>query len=176
MDKIRLLLILITLATIAGPVMGIMVLYRNNLMGLVVPPELTEIAGGTFLNNGSLEPPKFMNSQYDLTSRTVTLTFNFTNPLNFDLTIKTMSANIECTLHKLPLGHATIKDPVVILPNETAIITVLGNWTEDAISHFQSAHADAKSIDVDLVGLKIDVSGINIQMKERINVPNVPIT
>jgi len=176
MDKIRLLLILITLATIAGPIVGIMVLYRNNMIGLVVPPELTEIVSGTFVNDGSLEPPKFVDSQYDLASRTVTLTFNFTNPLNFDLTIKSMSANIECTLHKLSLGHATLKDSVDIPPNQTALITVLGIWTDEAVSHFQSAHTDAKTIDVDLVGLTIDVSGINIQMKERINVPNVPIT
>jgi len=176
MDKIRLLLTLITLATIAGPVVGVVILYRNNLLGLVVPPEVTEIVSGTTFTEESLEPPKLVDSRYDVASRTVTLTFNFTNPLKFDLTLKSMSANVECAVHKVPLGDAALKNSVNIRAGETALITVLCTWTQDAISHFQSAHAGAKSIDVDLVGLTIDISGINIQMKERIHVPNVPIT
>jgi hypothetical protein len=175
MDKIRLFLILITLATTLGPVLGIMILYRNNLLGLFAPPEVTELVSGTFVKEGSLEPPKLVSSEYDVKSRTVTLTFNFTNPFNFDLTLMSMSANVECAVHRVPLGVAVLKTPVNVLASETSLITVFCTWTQDATSHFQSAHAGAKSIDVDLVGLAIDTSGINIQMKERINIPNVPI-
>ena len=176
MDKIRLLLTLITLAIVVGPVVGIVILYQNNLLGLVVPPEVIEIVSGTFVTEESLKPPKLVSSQYDVSSRTVTLIFNFTNPFTFDLTIKSISANIECSVHTVLLGHATLDEPINVRASETAVITVLGTWTEDAISHFQSAHAGAKSIDVDLVGLTIDVKGINIQMKDRVSIPNVPIT
>jgi hypothetical protein len=174
MDKIRLLLTLITLAIIVGPVVGIVIVYRNNLLGLVVPPEVTEIVSGTFVTKKPLEP-QFVGSEYNITSRTVTLTFNFSNPFNFDLTINSMSANIECAVHKFLLGHAALNDPINVRVNETAVITILGTWTEDAISHFQTAHAGAESIDVDLVGLTINIKGINIQIKDRIKIPNVPI-
>jgi len=175
MDKIRLFLILFTLTTTLGPVLGVMILYRNNLLGLIAPPAVAELVSGTFVKEGSLEPPNLVSSDYDVKSRTVTLTFNFTNPFNFDLTLKSMSANVECDVHRVPLGVAVLKTPVDVLASETSLITVLCTWTQDAISHFQSSHTGAESIDVDLVGLTIDTSGINIQMKERINIPNVPI-
>jgi hypothetical protein len=86
-----------------------------------------------------------------------------------------MSANVECAVHRVPLGVAALKTPVQVLASETSLITVLCTWTQDAINHFQSSHTQAESIDVDLVGLAIDTSGINIQMKERVSIPNVPI-
>ena len=175
MDKIRLLLTLITLAIAVGPLAGVLIVYQNNLLGLIVPPELIKIMNGNFFTEESLQPPKFVGSQYDVTSRTVTLTFNFTNPFKFDLTINSMSANVECAVHEVLLGHAALGKPITVRASETAVVTVTCTWTEDATSHFQSAHAGAKSIDVDLVGLTINVKGINIQMNDRIRIPNVPI-
>jgi hypothetical protein len=175
MQKIRLLLTLITLATIVGPIAGILLVYQNNLLGLVIPPEVNKIMNGTFVTGNPLEPPVFVDSQYNVTSQTVALTFRFTNPFNFDLTINSMSADIQCDAHNFPLGHATLNNPVNIRASETATITVLGTWTQDAINHFQTAHAGAQSIDVELVGLTINVNGINVQTNEHIKISNVPI-
>ena len=174
MDKIRLLLTLITLAIAVGPLAGVLIVYQNNLLGLIVPPELIKIMNGNFFTEKSFQPPKFVGSQYDAASRTVTLTFNFSSP--FNMTFNSMSANVECAVHEVLLGHAALGKPITVRANETAMVTVTCTWTEDAISHFQSAHAGAKSIDVDLVGLSINVKGINIQMNDRIRIPNVPIT
>ena len=176
MVRVRLLLTLITLAIAVGPLAGVIIVYQNNLLGLIVPPELMKIMKGNFVTGESLQPPKFVGSQYDVTSRTATLTFNFTNPFDLDMTLKSMSAGVECSVHKVPLGDSALEPPITSRAGETALITVLGTWTQDAINHFQTVHTGEKSIDVDLVGLTIDISGINIQMKERITVPNVPIT
>jgi hypothetical protein len=175
MDKIRLLLTLITLATIVGPIAGILLVYQNNLLELVIPPEVNKIMNGIFVTGNPLEPPVFVDSQYNVTSQTVALTFRFTNPFNFDLTINSMSADIQCDAHNFPLGHATLNNPVNIHASETTIITVVGTWTQDAINHFQTAHAGAQSIDVELVGLTINVNGINVQTNEHIKISNVPI-
>jgi hypothetical protein len=175
LDKTRLILTAITIAINLVPIAGILLAYQNNLPGLVVPPEIDRITNGGFITEEPLEPPVFVDSQYNVTSHTVTLTFQFTNPFNFDVTINSMSADIQCDAHNFPLGHATLNNPVNIRASETATITVLGTWTQDAINHFQTAHAGAQSIDVELVGLTINVNGINVQTNEHIKISNVPI-
>ena len=175
LDKVRLILTVITIAINVVPVAGILLAYQNNLPGLVVPLGINKIAKDGFITEEPLEPPVFVDSQYNFTSQTVTLTFQFTNPFNFDLTINSMSADIQCDAHNFPLGNATLNNPVNIRGSETAAITVLGTWTQDAINHFQTAHAGAQSIDVELVGLTINVNGINVQTNEHIKISNVPI-
>jgi len=176
MQKIRLLLTLITLAIIVGPIVGILLVYQNNLLGLIIPPEVNKIMNDTFVTENPLEPPTFVDSYYNVTSQTVALTFKFTNPFKFDLTINSISADIQCDAHNFPLGHATLNNPVNIRPSETATITVSGAWTQDAINHFQTAHAGAQSIDAKLVGLTINVNGMNVQTSEHVKISNVPIT
>jgi hypothetical protein len=176
LDKIRLILTVITIAINVVPVAGILLVYQDNLLGLVVPSGINKIANGGFITEKPLEPPTFVGSQYNVTSKTVTLTFQFTNPFNFDVTINSMSAGIQCAEHNFPLGNATLNSPVNIRANETATMTVLGTWTQDALNHFQKAHAGEQSIDVELVGLTINVNGIDVQTSEHIKIPNVPIT
>jgi hypothetical protein len=180
MDKIRLLLTLITIAITLGPIAGIVIMYQNNLLELFIPPEINEIAnnlmsgGGT--NGTRLEPPTIVGlPQYDEASRTVTLTFQYKNTFTFDITVNSMSGSIVCDAHNFPLGKATLDKPVSIRAGETATITVLGTWTEEAISHFQTAHAGEKSIDIALVDLAVDIQGITIQTNQRITIPDVPI-
>jgi hypothetical protein len=175
LDKVRLILTVITIAINVVPVAGILLAYQNDMLGLVVPPEIDKITNGGFIMEEPLEPPVFVDSQYNVTSQTVTLTFRFTNPFNFDVTINSMSADIQCDAHNFSLGHATLNNIVNIRASETATITVLGTWTQDAIDHFQTAHAGAQSIDVELVGLTINVNGINVQTNEHIKISNVPI-
>jgi hypothetical protein len=175
MDKVRLLLTLITIAINVVPIVGILLVYQNNLLGLVIPPAINEIMNATSFTSNSVEPPSFVDSHYDIASRTVTLTFKFTNPFNFNVTIISMSADIQCDAHKFPLGTATLSNPVNIRASETATITVLGVWTQDATNHIQTAHAGAQSIDVELVGITVNVNGINVQMSEPIKM-EIPLT
>ena len=39
LDKVRLILTVITIAINVVPIAGILLVYQNNLLGLVVPPE-----------------------------------------------------------------------------------------------------------------------------------------
>ena len=180
MDKVRLALSLLTIAIIVIPIAGVIVAYQNNLLGLVIPPEVNEIAsnlthGGSSSNGNGQEFPTQINSTYNAASRTVTLTFQYKNPFGFHVTINSMSGNIICDTDNFPLGTANLEKPVSLRANETATITVLGTWTEAAISHFQTAHPGAKTINADLVDLVVDAQGIKIQTNQRIQLPNVPI-
>jgi hypothetical protein len=179
-DKVRLLLTVITIAIIAVPILGMLLAYQNNLLGLFIPPEINEIAedlmGGGGTNGPGLEPPTMVEPpQYDPASRTVTLTFQYKNTFPFDITVNSMTGNIECDEHGFPLGNASLSKPVSIDAGKTATMTVVGTWTEQAISHFETAHAGEETVDVALVDLAVDVSGITVQTNERISIPDVPI-
>lgn len=179
MDKVRVILILITVAIIIGPIAGTVLIYRNNLIGLVFPKELGSPSNPS--NNSVLDPiasfapPQYVNSTYDNATRSFSVTFNFTNTFPLPLSIKSMSCNVECTAHRFPLGAASLANPVQMNAGETVDVTMVGNWTEGAIDHFQTDHAGEKTTDVDLVGMTVDAGGVNLQLSNRQTVPNVPI-
>lgn len=174
MDRVRLLLSLVTIAIIVGPIAGILLTYQNNLLSLFIPAEVYKIVSGD-VTEIPLEQPSFVGSQYNATSQTVALTFNFTNPFKFNLTITSISANIVCDADNFPLGNATLRNPVSIRAGETATITIFGAWTQAAINHFQTAHAGAETIDIDLVDFTISLKGISAQTNQRIKISDVPI-
>jgi hypothetical protein len=182
MDKVRLLLTLITIAIVVVPIVGMLLAYQGNLLGLFIPPEINEIAedltGGGGTNGAGLEPPTMVGEpEYDPASRTFSVTFQYKNSFPVDITIKSLSGNIECAEHRFPLGNASLSKPVSIDAGKTAKLTVLGTWTEQAINHFHTAHAGEETVDVVLVDFAVDVSGIQIQldqsqMEQTMQVPN----
>jgi hypothetical protein len=178
-NKLRLVLTAITIAINVLPIAGILLMYQNNLLGLIVPPEINTIINNVFIPEESLgkvlENFTLADSHYDAASRTVTLTFEVTNPLKFDLAVNSMSADVRCDEHDFPLGHAIINNPVAISAGETAAIDVAGTWTQDAINHFLAAHAGAQKIDVELTGICVTVNGVSIQTDEVMKIPDFPV-
>jgi hypothetical protein len=182
MNKVRLLLTLITIAIVVIPIVGMLLAYQGNLLGLFVPPEINQIAddlmGGNGDNGSGLEPPTMVGEpQYDEASRTFAVTFQYKNSFPMDITVKSLTGNIECDEHRFPLGNASLSEPVSIDAGETGIMTVLGTWTEEAISHFDTAHADEENVDIVLVDFVVDISGIQLkldqsQMEQTMQVPN----
>ena len=51
MDKVRLILTLVSIAIVVVPIVGVLLAYQGNLMGLFVPPEITQIADD-FMDGG----------------------------------------------------------------------------------------------------------------------------
>jgi len=182
MNKIRLLLTLITIAIVVIPLVGTLLAHQGNLLGLIVPPEMNEIAddfmGGDGDNGSGLEPPTMVGEpQYDPATRTFSVTFQYKNSFPIDITIKSLSGNIECEEHRFPLGTASLSEPVSIDAGETGTMTVLGTWTEAAINHFHTAHAGEELVDVVVVDFAVDFSGLQIeidqsQMEQSMQVPN----
>jgi hypothetical protein len=183
MDKVRLLLTLITIAIVVVPIVGMLLAYQNNLLGLFIPPELNEIAedltgGGGGTNGAGLEPPTMVGEpEYDPATQTFSVSFQYKNTLPFDITIKSLSGNIECYEHGFPLGNASLSKPVSIDRGETGTLTVLGKWTPQAINHFDTMHEGEEFVDVVLVDFAVDISGIQLQldqsqMEQKMQVPN----
>jgi hypothetical protein len=178
MNKVKLLLSILTIVIVVVPLVGALLANQGNLMGLIVPPEANDIID-TLSSGGSSDTPMLEpvgEPQYDVAARTVTMTFNFTNPLPINVTINSMSGNVECVAHGFPLGNVSLANPVSVAKGETKPLTLLGTWTEEAIPHFQNKHAGEEMVDARLVGFTVDVQGLQIQMDQNIQVPNPTIT
>ena len=50
MEKVKIALTLLSIAIVVGPLAGMALIFRDNLAGLVVPPEITNIANGQMGN------------------------------------------------------------------------------------------------------------------------------
>ena len=179
LDKVRLILTVITIAINVLPIAGVLLMYRDNLLGLVVPPEINTVINDVVTPGKPVEESlvnfTFEGSQYDAESRRVTAEFAITNPLNVDLAVNSMSADVLCTEHGFSIGHGGISNPVDIGAGETATIGIEGTWTEEAINHFKTFHSGAENIDIGLTGLSIDVNGIVVETDELVEFPNFPI-
>jgi hypothetical protein len=186
MQAVGLILLLISIGTVVGPVGAVVVMYRDNLVQLVVPPEINDIINGnsTLANitqdngasgSGGFLTPVFVGSQIDSMSRTFTVTVNFTNTFNLNFTLNGLTAGVVCSQHNYPLGNINLNGVIEILSGETTQITASGSWTQDAENHFLTEHLGATAIDVNLVDLTINVNGITVQQTEPISVGSVPI-
>jgi hypothetical protein len=182
MDKIKLILTLITVAITVVPIVGVLLTYQDNLVGMFVPPEINEIVdkfsgGGGGDGSDGPEVQPVGPPTYDPVSRTITQAIQFKNPVPFDITLKSMSGDVQCVEHGFDLGVASLKEPVSIPAGETGTVTLLITWTDDAISHFGTAHANEENVEVTLVNVGVDISGIQIgldqnQMEQRMEIPN----
>ncbi len=193
MHKIAIVLAVLDIALILGPIGATALMYSDNWQGLVVPPELSEIlnaqGGGNILN--PLNPQQIANNtsnsqnqmqisqpvvtEFNRTARTVKFSFNFTNPLPLDFTLQSFNGTVRCKEHKVVLGTASLDSAVTMKASQTTEVSVKCTWTQEGESHFLSAHAGTSTIDVQLVNTTVNLSGIEIQLTEPIDVPNVPM-
>jgi LEA14-like dessication related protein len=179
LDKVRLILTAVTIIINVVPVAGVLLINQNNLLGLIVPPEINTVINELTVPEGQLEEllgnVTFVDSQYDAAAQRTTLTFKFTNPLQFDVVVDSMSADVRCDEHDFPMGRAIITNPVAIRAGETGEINVEGTWTQNALQHFLTAHAGAKKIDIELTGISVTVNGVSIQTDKIMKIPNFPV-
>jgi len=173
MNVTRILLLLISIAIAIGPIGTALIIYRDNLVDLVVPPEASEV-----MTKLSTEKPSaaFENYEYDASSRTVTLKVSIKNPYTFNLIINSLSADVECTAHHFHLGRVYSDIPQNIPAKSTTSIEMTVKWDEGVEAHIDSDHSGQSSILVDLVQLAADVQGISVQLQSRISLSDpVPI-
>ncbi len=175
MQALGILLVLINVATIAGPVVGVAIVYNDNLTALVIPPELTQLLNSTIALGNQATLAQVVDLHIDNNSRIMTLTVDFTNPLNYTLSLNSFSANVECYEHNYPLGYLNLTNPIPLPAAQTTQVDFVCTWTSSAENHFQTSHPGATTIDLNLVGLVINVNDVNLAMSEPIEIPRLPI-
>lgn len=175
MQALGLLLLLINIGAVVAPVAAVAVIYQNNLLEIVVPSEAQNVVSSAIESGDTLKLPEYESYTYDREARIASVTFKFTNPLDLDLTVNSVSADVKCLDHGLALGTAALKDRVQLNAKATVTMTVVFSWTQAAEEHFIAKHANESKIKIELVNLVLDVSGITIETPESIEL-TVPMT
>jgi hypothetical protein len=205
MDKVRLALVLLTVAITIGPFLGVLVAYRNNLPGLIVPPEMNQLLnGGTsdvtqsqpsdisnFIDSwisGNQTIPDDVNKiipeqpvlHYDPITRTFTATFTMNNPSDSDMIINAINGTVECDEHHFPIGPVQLQEPVTLKASGTAIITITGQWSDAGIAHLNADHQGQQYVSCSLVDAVFSTTtkGLTVTFPspDAISLGEVPLT
>ena len=167
MQPLGLFLILLSVGAFAAPVSGVIIMYSDDLSEVIVPEGLEEIVSEITAED-AIELPSYVSSSVDPDTRTAEVIFSFTNSFEFDLTLNMIAANIRCVDHEVLLGHAELEDQVEIESGQTEEIVVIFVWTADAEEHFLEDHAGETVVDVKLLDMEIDVSGITVEVPDEV--------
>jgi hypothetical protein len=190
MDKLKVFFTLLSILIIAVPITVEVILYRDNLLGLVVPSEITNLinrnpnngnsanlikndtAISSLVNSGFDLPQPVGEPQYNPETKTVSFTFNFTNPLQTPLVVNKLEASIVSHDTGVFLGNVTLEKPIELKPGQTMDITALDALSDETINYFKTF--DQKSINADFVNLNVDIGGVIVQI-DRQNIGDIPI-
>jgi hypothetical protein len=186
MKKLKIILILLTIAITLTPIALEVLLYQDNLLDLIIPPQITNLVNSSSNSNeksidgNSLLNPQFElpqpvgEPQYNPETKTISYTFNFTNPLQTPIELDKLQAGMVSHNDGIFLGNVTINKPLRLDPGQTVDITALGILSDEAINYLKSKSATQNSINLDFVYLNIDVAGIQIQLDKQ-NIGEIPI-
>jgi hypothetical protein len=183
---------LISVALVAGPIVGVVCAYRTDLSGLVLPPEIKGAMNGdtSFILNSEVEnitgsddslnsilnsfvAPKFVSATMDESSKTFIVKISATNTLKYDLTLNNFTAEIQTPDHK-EMAVLSVHGPLVVASGENKIISIGGSWTQ-AGEDFVAAHKNDASISVGIAKVLVDVNGVKVARATPIEI-TLPIS
>lgn len=180
MNKVKMLLTILTIAITVVPIAIEVLAYKDNLLGLIVPPEIANMStsgpssSNSILNSEFTLPQPVGEPQYDPESKTVSFTFNFTNPLNTTVTVDELEAGIVLHDSGLFLGNVSISEPLTLAPEQTANITLHSVFSDAAIDYFKTQAKGQNSINVDVTNLSAELAGVKVHV-DRQNIGNIQI-
>jgi hypothetical protein len=189
MKKLKIFLALLTIAITVTPIAIEVLIYHDNLLGLIIPSEITNLlndhnnSGNSIGNNNDVN--SLLNSQFELPqpvggpqynpeTQTVTYTFNFTNPLQTPIEVDNLQAGIVSHNDGFFIGNITIDKPLKLNPGQTVDITALGILSDEAINYLKIKSETQNSINLDFTNLNVDLAGLQIQLDNQ-NIGDIPI-
>ena len=182
MNIVKIALTLLTIAITVGPLVYVVFIYRDNLVGLVLPPQFANLGQnlGQNMSNGNLSSSQFNITgsdfqmpqlvsapQYNPDTGEFNLSLNVTNPLTNELSIDQLSVQIQSKDNNALVGNISIPQPINIQPGESSIINVTGIMPQDMFN--QISGQNTGNIDVNntiLKNLNVVVGGIKIHFDE----------
>ncbi len=166
-------LTVLTIAIMVGPLAYTAYIYRDNLMGMVMPPQISGLLGDGGDNSGfpSLSsnfqaPTPVGEPQYFPENHSYAFAYNFTNPLPEDISVDGFSAELYST-DGVYLGSVGLNNPLHINAGGNGIIDISGGFTQQAIDYFKSQNST--SIDVNFKNIDVNVDGFNFHLDDPSN-------
>lgn len=192
MQVVGVLLAILSVSLVAAPVGAVVIIYSDDLTGLVVPAEIKGVINGdtSFILNDDVKSidgysddpnellsgfvtPTFVDAQVDESARTFSVRVNVTNPLNYDLTLNELSADVQ-SIQGETLASVDVAHPYTMVSGESTIIEVQGSWTQ-AGEVFITYHWYDQSITIALANIVVDVNGVRVERGEPLTV-SLPVT
>lgn len=178
MNTVKIALTLLTIAITVGPLVYVVFIYRDNLVGLVLPPQFANLGQNMSDGNFSLSqlnitgsdfqmPQLVSDPQYNPDTGEFSLSVNVTNPLTNELSIDQLSVQIQSKDNNALVGNISIPQPINIQPGESSIINVTGIMPQDMFN--QISGQNTGNIDVNNIILKnldVVVGGVKIHFDE----------
>jgi len=185
MQEVVLILSLLSITLIVAPVGAVALMYQDNLVALVIPPEIggliTGDDGDLFLNDigstdfSSLIIPEFVSADIDNDANTFTVVVDVTNNVNYTFQLNILSTDVYSTQDNYHLVSVALSNPPVTLtPGGTSRVVVTGTWTDEAEAYFIENYWGASSMSIQLANTTIDVNGIAITLSDPITI-DVPL-
>lgn len=187
MQLIGVVLLLISVGLVVGPVGAVIYIYKDDLSGLIIPPEVKGLVNGDsslFINDntgggddspfGSFVQPEFVSANIDNAARTFSVTVNVTNSFTIDLTLNNLSTDVDTPNHQR-ITNVALSNAYTIPPGESALVTVVGSWTQAGEAYFLDHYATGESAQVVLVNTVIDINGVTVELSEPIQI-TVPMS
>lgn len=175
MNKAKIALTILSIAIVVGPIASVVLLYRDNLVGLVVPPEIKNLGENLSVNNSSSSPfiagsnvqlPTLAGeTQYNQETGAFSYPINFTNPLKTEISVDQISAQIQSKDNNAILGNISITQPIEIAPGQSGIINATGNLDPEAINQIKAQYSGDVN-NIALENVNIVVGGIQIHFDE----------
>ena len=179
MDKVKIVKISLTILSIVivvVPLVAEVYAYRDDLFGLVLPPQIRDLMNGGNSKGNSSQSSQLVQSlanfqmpqpvgepQYDPATGAFTYPFNFTNPLNSEISLNQFSAEVVGP-NNTPLGNVSIA-PIDVGPGQNAVVTVTGNLSQEAINQLEAQYQSG-NLDISLKNVNVNVAGISVHIDQ----------
>ncbi|MCW4029347.1 MAG: hypothetical protein NWE92_06845 [Candidatus Bathyarchaeota archaeon] len=168
MSKVKIALTVLTILIAIGPVACMAFVYRDNLLGMVLPPELNNIAEEGIVGNitaSDFEPPTISSPpKYDPDTGEFNVDFNFTNPLSTPISVDSFSADLKSSGSNLDLGNIELAGPINIAPGENGIIDLAGTLSQETINRLQEQYGSNGRINVVVENVDAIVAGVHFHL------------
>jgi hypothetical protein len=184
MDKLKIALTILSIAIMLVPIAVELLVYRDNLSGLVLPPQFESLLNGADSNptsdgtQASQLLPDFQLPQpvgqpkYDQQTGAFVYPFNFTNPLDTEISLDKLTADI-CSKDNTTLGTISIDQPININPGESAIINAEGILSQDTINQLSAQYSSYANLDIALENVDVTIGGVSIHI-DHIDAGSIP--
>ncbi len=186
MQKLRIILALITIGCILGPIGTVAIIYRSDLSQMVITPQLRELLHFDGNNNsndnrnnnntGGGVTATFLNGQISVSEKTITLTFSITNGLTQDSTINSMSGTVEITADQYTLGTVTLNNPVTIHSGQSVTVTATGTLTQNSLDYLNSNYSHTTQLGIMVINGEMTQDGVAHQGGQSQDLGSVPVS
>jgi hypothetical protein len=167
LNKVKLALVLVSIAIVVGPLAGMAFIYRDNLVGLVVPPEITNLEEGQVGDvtaSNFVAPSLVGEPQYNPETGALDVSLSVTNPLDVQVSVEQFSADIRSKDSKIKLGNVALVSPIDIASGGNGIVDVAGNLSQELIDQIVSQYQDNGRVDIVVENVNAVVAGVEFHL------------